>query len=646
MQVKTLLMFLVAFSTLTLEGRTADFSARLVRVSLLEGDVTYQRTDLDRWVELSINTPILEGDKIWVGREGKAEVEFEDGTFARLSAETIAEFSRLGTGSEGIEVRLSQGLATFEVRSAPGSFTAQAPLFSARVRDKASFRLEVESNGSSRLVMFDGRAEVTGQSAQLYVRNGEVVRFLSDDADRYYLTTNYVKDDWDRWNEERNSYLARVTQERFHYGDRGWTTADLYNYGSWYDVPTYGRIWRPTVANGWVPFRTGRWVWYSSFGWTWISYEPWGWVPYHYGRWAVVQPYGWSWVPGRRYLPWCPGAVNWVQGPQWVGWVPLAPHEPWFGYGHNSVNVFISKNFGHRHGVTYVPVDSFVNGTPAGNFRYPRDPHADGRIIAGQPRVTPTGASRMPIPGSSVVRRFRNEDLEARRNLRERILNVGTAPSSQTAATESGRLQQPRSALSAGRASGFGPQQSVNSGAGVVAMPNTTSTSPVDRTVRRYDNWSSSRDATRTEQRQRIQQLDGPRADSGFSSRQSPSTWARPTAPVETPRVSQPPGGSSSIDTSSVRQRLNEVYRGRADAGRWDDAPSRQIQRQSPSVRFGQYSPPSPPPAVTNPAGPAPSHVGPAVQPVGPPSSQQYPAHSSGRNAENRSAARRGRMGR
>ncbi len=634
MHVKTLLMVLVGLITLILKTQTADLSsARVLRVSLLEGDVTYQRTDLDRWVELSINTPILEGDKVWVGREGRAEIEFEDGTFARLSAETILEFSRLGdAGSRDIEVHLSQGLATFEVLSASGSFSVHAPLFSVRVRDKASFRLETEAGGSGRLVMFDGRAEVIGTNARLYVRNGEVVRFLSDDADRYYLAANYVKDDWDRWNEERNAYLARVTQDRYHFGDRGWTTADLYNYGTWYDVPTYGRIWRPSMAGDWAPFRSGRWVWYSSFGWTWVSYEPWGWVPYHYGRWAHVQPYGWSWVPGPRYVPWCPGAVNWVQGTQWVGWVPLAPHEPWFGYGHHSVNVFISKNFGHRHGVTYIPVDNFLNGTPVRNFRNPRDPHADGRIIAGQPRVTPTPASRMPVPGSSVVRTFRNEDLEARRNLRERILTAGTSPSPQTPATEFERRREQRSGASAS-----GAQQSLNSSSGAITMPSTTA----EPATRRYENWSGSRSGMRTEQRQRIQRLDDPSNHSGSAGRSPTSTWARPTAPVETPPLVQSPSGASgNIDTSPARQRLYEVYRGRVNPGGSDSPPSRQEQRQSPSSRFGTYAPPAPPPAVTNPTGPAPSHVGPPVQPVGRAPSYQPPSNSGGNNSENRSAGR------
>jgi hypothetical protein len=39
----------------------------------------HQLTDLDRWVDLSVNTPVLEGDKI--GLAGwQSEVEFENGS--------------------------------------------------------------------------------------------------------------------------------------------------------------------------------------------------------------------------------------------------------------------------------------------------------------------------------------------------------------------------------------------------------------------------------------------------------------------------------------------------------------------------------------------------------------------------------------
>ena len=642
MRAKLLLLLLASLAvapTLSLAAEAP--SARLLRVSLLEGDVTYQRTDLDRWVDLSINTPILEGDKIWVGRSGRAEVEFENGSFVRLSENTIIEFSRLAdiNSRDGVEVRLVQGLASFEVRPEPG-FTVQTPLFSSRLNDAASFRFDVETDGSGRLVVFNGKLEVSSLGTRLFVRNGEVVRFLSQDADRYYLETNYVKDAWDRWNEERQDYLAKVTQERFHYGDRGWTTADLYNYGSWYDVPTYGRVWRPaSVDTDWVPFRTGRWNWYPSFGWTWISYEPWGWIPYHYGRWAHVNGYGWSWVPGPRYVSWCPGAVNWVQGTQWVGWVPLAPHEPWYGYGHGGVNVFVSRNFGHRGAVTYLPHDSFVNGTPARGFRSPRDPYTDGRIIAGQPRITPTPASRMPVAGNPTSRVFTNEDLEARRNMRERIINVGRNSSSQGSSAEMERMRQERRRGDTGAASGFTNGTSGTAGPRIRTIPSISAPGQTAPT-RSYDNWNSDGSSARSEQRQRIYRLDTPRPSSTEPSgqRQSPSTWARPTTPVPHPSLDSTTGASpNSSDRSSSRERVYEVYRGRTDSGRTDRYSSQPIQREAPSTRYNPYTPPSPPPAMSQPAGPPASYNGPAVRPVGPPPS--YQGHSS-RESVSRSESR------
>jgi len=659
---RTKLIFLLLVSTVVTSAHflAAEApAARILRVSLVEGDVTYQRTDLERWVDLSINTPVLEGDKIWVGRGGRAEVEFENGSFARLSQNTIIEFSRLAeiSSHDGVEVRLVQGLASFQVRPEQ-TFSVQTPLFSARLKDAASFRVDVETDGSGRLVVFDGKVEVSGQRSRLFVANGELVRFLSQDADRYYLETNYVKDDWDRWSDERQDYVTQITQERFHYGDRGWATADLYNYGSWYDAPTYGRIWRPsTVASDWVPFRSGRWVWYSSFGWTWVSYEPWGWIPYHYGRWANVHGYGWSWVPGPRYVSWCPGAVNWVQGTQWVGWVPLAPHEPWYAYGRGGVNVFVSKNFRHRGSVTYLPHDSFANGTPARNFRSPRAPYTDGRIIAGQPRITPTPASRMPLAGNPASRVFTNEDLEARRKLRERILTAGRESEPQAPSRDMG-LRQERSRMNTGAVTGFTNTQPATSAPVLRSIPG-SSTSGQTAPTRSYDNWNNNGSTARSQQRQRIYRLDSPEPGSADRSahRQSPSTWARPSAPVPHPSLDSTPVPFPNSQDRSSRQRVYEVYRGRTDSGRSDRYPSQPVPGEFPSIRHNRHPQPTPPPALSHPAGPPASYNGPAVRPVGPPPSYQGPSFTresrsqsgnshSGAAAQESRATARGRTGR
>src|SRR5689334_12126061 len=57
-------------------------------------------------------------------------------------------------------------------------------------------------------------------------------------------------------------------------------TADFYApltpVGTWVEVGSYGRCWRPAgVAVGWRPYCNGAWVW-TDCGWYWQTDEPWG----------------------------------------------------------------------------------------------------------------------------------------------------------------------------------------------------------------------------------------------------------------------------------------------------------------------------------------------------------------------------------
>ena len=138
-------------------------------------------------------------------------------------------------------------------------------------------------------------------------------------------------------------------------------------YGSWYQVPSYGWVWQPSVVvvdTGWAPYRHGgRWVW-SDWGWYWSSEYSWGWAPFHYGRWATYPGLGWCWVPGTV---WGPSWVTWRNHGSYVGWAPLPPHCGWvsgvgltwhggavsvgFGFGlASSCYTFVSYgNFCHRN---------------------------------------------------------------------------------------------------------------------------------------------------------------------------------------------------------------------------------------------------------------------------------------------------------
>lgn len=92
--------------------------------------------------------------------------------------------------------------------------------------------------------------------------------------------------------------------------------------GTWVDVRTYGRCFRPaSVAVDWEPYCDGEWVW-TDCGWYWDSDEPWAWACYHYGTWVFDPEFGWIWVPG---VEWAPAWVDWRIGGGYIGWAPCAP---------------------------------------------------------------------------------------------------------------------------------------------------------------------------------------------------------------------------------------------------------------------------------------------------------------------------------
>src|SRR5579859_3167226 len=101
------------------------------------------------------------------------------------------------------------------------------------------------------------------------------------------------------------------------------TVSDFYgplaSYGTWYNVPAYGRCWHPAeVATVWRPYTVGDWEW-TDCGWYWVSDEPWAWACYHYGSWVYDPVYGWVWVPGTE---WAPAWVVWRESPEddYIGW--------------------------------------------------------------------------------------------------------------------------------------------------------------------------------------------------------------------------------------------------------------------------------------------------------------------------------------
>lgn len=317
--------------------------ARVLRISLLKGEVSLKRAGNDEWEDARLNAPLVEGDVLATGRDSRLEIQADARNFVRLGPDSVLRVVTLR--DEGIALSLSEGTVSFRLASFDkdkGYFELDAPGTTVAAERIGQYRVDVERDGAVRVtVREDGRARIYSQNSGFVLRTNRTARLAPDgsgEAD-WEFTAAAGFDEWDTWNDERERYLASRLKfegrERYYDSDV-YGAEELDAYGDWVYTKNYGYIWRPhttviNVYNDWAPYRYGRWVWCSPYGWTWVADEPWGWAPYHYGRWVYVDNY-WCWAPrgyGYRYRRawWRPALVVFVTldfgRDRHVCWYPL-----------------------------------------------------------------------------------------------------------------------------------------------------------------------------------------------------------------------------------------------------------------------------------------------------------------------------------
>jgi hypothetical protein len=303
---------------LAISAHAADSSptTRAARLTYMQGTVTV--TWANNTAPAQLNLPLLAGVQLATGQDGQAEVEFEDGSMARLTPNSALSLDNLSVDPGGIfvtGVSLLQGLSYFELRSAPQyrySINAGGDILSPV--ENTTVRVNFDEPPAIFSVL-DGTAQVERQAGpdgtasgggyETDVRAGESLRGDSADPTRYFLTQGITEDSWDQWNEDRDQAAAAEatngTAVRNDYaGAQGYGWSDLDANGSWYNVPDQGQVWQPDIAAdaGFDPYGYGEWVWYPSTGYIWASGYAWGWTPYRCGVWSYYNNFGWGWAPG------------------------------------------------------------------------------------------------------------------------------------------------------------------------------------------------------------------------------------------------------------------------------------------------------------------------------------------------------------
>lgn len=305
------------------------------RLSIVEGPVSFWRPGMDDWTPAQLNAALVTGDAIHVGERGTAEIQAGPQDYVRLTSQTMLTLVaqeagllqfRVGSGTASFDLRSVQAGQMVEIDTPQGAvIVARAGYYRVDIRGDAT-HVTVRRGGQATLVLEGSRNHPVSANEELVVTGGAGTAVERRAAAE--------PDSWDRWNYARSDYYANSQSQRYVpagvYG-----AADLDQYGSWREYPTYGHVWVPVVASGWAPYSAGRWQWDPFFGWTWVDVAPWGWATSHHGRWVLVDG-AWAWAPGPRVARpvYAPALVAFFQASRGVSWVALGwgePLIPWWG---------------------------------------------------------------------------------------------------------------------------------------------------------------------------------------------------------------------------------------------------------------------------------------------------------------------------
>lgn len=294
----TLVLLVAVAGVLIALPALADSQARIVRLSDVQGQVQIDKNTGLGFEHAFVNLPITQGVKLSVGNNGRAEIEFEDGSSVRLTPNTTVEVSKLGLSDSGkrmSEMNLVEGM-TYVNWLGKDSLKMNFSRESIALDRSAHFRVDT-STESANLAVFKGEVNVEGPAGKTVVEKKKTATFDAADNDKVAMTNKVTEAPLDSWDKEAVSYhdqYARNNSTPYGYG-----FSDLNYYGAFSTVPGYGLMWQPYFTGvGWDPFMDGAWGFYPGFGYMYASSYPWGWMPYRYGNWMFVPSFGWMWQPG------------------------------------------------------------------------------------------------------------------------------------------------------------------------------------------------------------------------------------------------------------------------------------------------------------------------------------------------------------
>jgi hypothetical protein len=447
-------------------SQAAPTAARVERVA---GLVALRRSlgspeASQQYLEITPNTPVKVGDRIYTRDKSGAGIAFTGRNFARLDDNTSLDVLSLSHGRTQLALR--DGTAFFDVGELADNelFEVATPYGAVDLQQPGLYQIGIDDRGSTIVSVLSGLAQIVGLAGSGQISKGEMLTLMGQTAadialsrlDPGYagsLVNDYYDyqypDSYDGRYSDYNAYL----NDPYYYDPYNRYTSyqyvsdyipgvyDLDSYGEWQDVSGYGYAWRPRVDAGWAPYQQGQWVMDDLYGLTWVSNEPWGYAPYHYGRWAYINN-EWFWIPDRVNTEpaYAPALVAFLPmtDSNLIGWVPLGPNDPYAVtyYDADLQPVYLNQqpviqqqqivNLYVPDAVTAIPVEDFNSVIDKGKIK-----KIDKEMLAeARPVLDPlaVGALRQAALQNEKTRRKVDVPQGVARRLDERSVITSNAP--------------------------------------------------------------------------------------------------------------------------------------------------------------------------------------------------------------------------
>ena len=332
-------MAALVLGTVQAWAAAGDPPIRVARLAQIAAEVSLEPAGTNQWTQALPNTPLTTGDRLYVNREGHAELQMgqlavRSWKYTDLTVVHMADdVTQLGVAQGSLHVR------TFTL-SAEKRVEVDTPNGAVTVMQPGDFRLDVYTSGGGTLVSVDaGEIQISGPGVTKILGAGESVHLVGSNPVHVLGQRMPGKDPFDIWSQQRDrAFLSSQARQYVNPATVG--SEDLDAYGRWVDTLEYGPVWYPfNLPAGWSPYSNGRWAWIAPWGWTWVDADAWGFAPFHYGRWTDLGS-RWGWIPGASAVTpvYAPAMVAFVGGASLTGeggmplagWIPLGAGEPFY----------------------------------------------------------------------------------------------------------------------------------------------------------------------------------------------------------------------------------------------------------------------------------------------------------------------------